>query len=119
MLHHPDVQAKVQKEIKEVLGHQCLPSMHHCTNMPYTQATILEIQRVADAVPLGVPHSTTKDVYFRGYLLPKSTWILPHLYAVNRDPKLWPEPFQFDPTRFLDSEGKLDKKEYLIPFSMG
>lgn len=35
------------------------------------------------------------------------------------DPKLWPEPEQFDPTRFLNSEGRVFKPEFFIPFGTG
>ena len=35
------------------------------------------------------------------------------------DPKLWKDPEEFRPERFLNEKGELDRKEYLIPFSMG
>lgn len=35
------------------------------------------------------------------------------------DPKLWDEPEEFKPTRFLDSEGKVKKPEFFMPFGVG
>ena len=58
MLHHPDVMSQVQKEIDNVLGSEGIPSMKDKQCMPYTEATILEIQRMSEIVPLSVPHST-------------------------------------------------------------
>ena len=119
MLHNPDVQSKVHQEIDAVIGQGRLPRLSDRVHMPYTEATILETQRMGDIVPLGIFHATTEDTVFRGCSIPKGTWVMPHFYAVHRDPKLWEDPYKFDPTRFLDAEGALDKKEYLLAFSMG
>ncbi len=56
MLLHPDIRVKVQKEIDEQLGRDP-PSMADMLRMPLVQATLLEIQRLADVVPLGVSHN--------------------------------------------------------------
>ena len=45
-----------------------------------------------------------------------------NLYALHRDEKEWPEPFKFDPTRFLEDNGKLvppGKHRAYMPFSAG
>ena len=44
---------------------------------------------------------------------------MPNLYAVHFDPVTWPEPEVFNPSRHLTEEGKLYKREELIPFSVG
>jgi cytochrome P450 len=35
------------------------------------------------------------------------------------DPKLWDEPEKFKPSRFLNTEGKVTKPEYFLPFGVG
>lgn len=35
------------------------------------------------------------------------------------DPTLWDEPEDFRPSRFLNSEGKVTKPEYFLPFGVG
>ena len=42
-----------------------------------------------------------------------------NLYAVHRDERIWDEPDAFKPSRFLDEEGKVLRREELIPFSAG
>lgn len=56
---------------------------------------------------------------FRGYTIPKGTVIIPNLWSVHRDPSVWDSPDDFKPSRFLDEQGKLLRKEYFIPFGIG
>ncbi|XP_035687109.1 cytochrome P450 2U1-like [Branchiostoma floridae] len=119
MILHPDIQEKVQQEIDSVLGPNQEPSMAHRSQMPYTEATLAEVLRLAPVVPLSVIHSTSNDTTFRSYNIPKNTSVLVNIWSVHHDPKLWPEPDKFDPTRFLDDAGKYVKRAEVITFSLG
>ena len=35
------------------------------------------------------------------------------------DPDLWHEPEKFNPSRFLNNEGKISKPSYFLPFGVG
>ncbi|KAM9316376.1 LOW QUALITY PROTEIN: cytochrome P450 2K6-like [Gastrophryne carolinensis] len=118
MMNYPDIQGKIQEEISRVIGF-AQPMYSHRTQMPYTYAVIHEIQRFADIVPLGLPRETTKDVTFKGYFLPKETYIIPLLSSVLRDKTQFERPEEFYPNHFLDSEGNFLKKDAFMPFSAG
>ena len=45
--------------------------------------------------------------------------MLVNLYSVHMDPELWSDPDVFRPERFLDDEGRIVKKNFVIPFSLG
>ncbi|KAM7311523.1 putative cytochrome P-450 IIC5 [Ixodes scapularis] len=66
---------------------------------------------------LGVQEDTSIGKYF----IPKGTMVLANVMGVHRDPELWANPDDFDPTRFLTADGtELSKKpEYHIAFSLG
>ena len=66
-----------------------------------------------------LPHSIAEDIEFKGYHFPKGTSFMPNIYAVHFDPVTWPEPEVFNPSRHLTEEGKINKREELIPFSVG
>jgi cytochrome P450 family 2 subfamily U polypeptide 1 len=119
MTLNPDIQKTVQTEIDDVMHNHEQPRMQHRSQLPFTEACLNEIQRLGDIVPLGVPHATTEDVNFMGFHLPKNTMIMPNMYSVHHDPKYWPNPDKFDPGRFLDDDGKVIKRDELIPFSIG
>ncbi|KAM7419370.1 hypothetical protein PAMA_016480 [Pampus argenteus] len=119
MALHPDVQDKVQAEIDEVVGKHQVVSLTHKGSMPFTEATIMEVQRMTVVVPLSIPHMTSKTTEFRGFTIPKGTIIVPNLWSVHRDATMWDNPDSFNPARFLDDEGKLLRKECFIPFGIG
>jgi len=60
-----------------------------------------------------------RDMDLNGYLIPKHAHIVPLLYSVHMDPTLWDSPEEFRPSRFLNSEGKITKPEYFLPFGVG
>ncbi|KAG7333768.1 hypothetical protein KOW79_002175 [Hemibagrus wyckioides] len=119
MCLHPDVQENVQREIDAVVGRGRLPSLTDKGTLPYTEATIMEVQRMSVVVPLAIPHMASKTTELHGYTIPKGTVILPNLWSVHRDPTVWENPDDFNPSRFLDEEGQLLRKEYFIPFGIG
>ncbi|XP_035516398.1 cytochrome P450 2U1 [Morone saxatilis] len=119
MVSHPDIQDMVQAEIDEVVGRDRDPSFNDKGSLPFTEATIMEVQRLTVVVPLAIPHMASERTEFRGYTIPKGTVVLPNLWSVHRDPTVWDDPDRFNPARFLDDEGKLLRKECFIPFGIG
>ena len=117
MLHHPDVMQRVQREIDDVIGPSRMPSMHDIRDMPYTAAVLQEVQRMGDLVPFSIPHRTTREVRLRDYVIPPDTQVFAMLHAAHRDPKVYTDPYQFKPERFI--AGDKPAEEPPIPFSLG
>ncbi|KAG7278549.1 hypothetical protein CRUP_033417, partial [Coryphaenoides rupestris] len=109
---------KVQAEMDRVVGRERLLSMKDRGTLPFTEATIMEVERLTVAVPLGIPHMASETTEFRGFTIPKGTVIIPNLWSVHRDPAVWEEPDSFRPGRFLDAEGKLQRIESFMPFGI-
>ncbi|KAM4771245.1 cytochrome P450 2K4-like [Rhinophrynus dorsalis] len=118
MIQYPDIQKRVHEEIDRMIGSSQARFEHH-TSMPYTNAVIHETQRFANIVPTNLPRETTKDIIFKGYNLPKGTYIIPLLESVLYDKTQFEKPDTFYPEHFLDSDGKFIKKAAAIPFSAG
>ncbi|XP_022100318.1 steroid 17-alpha-hydroxylase/17,20 lyase-like [Acanthaster planci] len=121
MIEHPQILERVTKEIDTVIGPDRLPCLSDRSSMPYTEATLMEINRYGVVSPIGLPKSVTKDTVFRGFTIPKDTMVVLNVWAVHYDHKHWDEPNKFKPERFLDESGtKLVKPPAsFMPFGVG
>ncbi|XP_069951370.1 cytochrome P450 2J6-like [Cherax quadricarinatus] len=119
MACNPEVQRRVQEELDQVVGRDNLPTFEHMDSLPYTTATIYEVQRIGNILPVGVPRQTSRDVTLQGYHIPKGTGVILNLSAAHRDPKYWKYPDRFYPQHFLTPEGKVLKPDSFLPFGFG
>ncbi|KAJ7593037.1 cytochrome P450 [Mycena floridula] len=106
MILYPEVQKKAQAEIDSVVGPNRLPSLSDAPKLPYLQSLVTEILRWHNVAPLGVPHAASEDGFIDGYFIPKGSLIILNLWGMLHDEAVYPDPFTFDPTRFLESPGK-------------
>ncbi|XP_051807664.1 cytochrome P450 2F2-like isoform X2 [Acanthochromis polyacanthus] len=119
LINHPHIQERCQQEIDRVLEGKdqvCFDDRHQ---MPYMQAVIHEVQRIANTVPLSVFHCTTKDTELAGYSIPKGTRIIQNLTTVLKEEGQWKYPHEFNPGNFLNDQGEFVKPDAFMPFSAG
>jgi len=101
MLLHPEVQKEAQKEIDSVIGSGRLPDFSDRPLLPYIDAIVNETLRWHPVLPLNIPHLLSKDDMYKGYFMPKGSLIVGNCWAVLHDEKAYPEPFKFNPGRFM------------------
>ncbi|MEE6517403.1 hypothetical protein FKM82_027583 [Ascaphus truei] len=122
LVAHPETQQKIQEELDQVIGRERRPRLSDRAQMPYTEAFTLEMFRHSSFLPFTIPHCTTKDTVLNGYFIPKGICVLINQWQVNHDPKLWKDPFNFCPERFLNAEGTAINKiemEKIMVFGLG
>ncbi|KAF8883612.1 cytochrome P450 [Gymnopilus junonius] len=119
MAVNPQIQRKAQAEIDRVIGHSRLPDFGDRSALPYLEAIYREVLRFAPPLPLGVPHATTEDDYYKGYFIPKGTVVFGNIWAMTRDEDLYDEPFKFNPERFLDESGNIDNNKRILAYGFG
>ncbi|MEQ2212712.1 hypothetical protein XENOCAPTIV_003730 [Xenoophorus captivus] len=97
MAKYPQIQGQVQEEMARVIGgHEV--RVEDRKNLPYTNAVIHEIQRLANIVPMAIPHKTSRRVCL-GESLAKMELLLFFTSLMQR--------FQFTPPPGV-SEDELD-----------
>ncbi|XP_049277586.1 cytochrome P450 306a1 [Anopheles funestus] len=116
---YPMVQQRLREELRQRLVANESPSLDDVEALPYLRATIAEVQRIRTVVPVGIPHGTTKEIEIDGFKIPANTMIIPLIWAVHMNPKLFDAPNIFKPERFLDPEGRFMTPSYFLPFQVG
>ncbi|CCM04078.1 uncharacterized protein FIBRA_06237 [Fibroporia radiculosa] len=142
MAAYPDVQRKAQSELDTVVGRDRFAMMDDQPRLTYIDALIKEVHRLNPVAPL-VPHTTLSDDIYRGYRIPKGSWIMANVWCVSHlpdcylryervahsaarrsrrammhDPETFPRPDVFEPERFLKEGGAcpLDPRDYIFGF---
>jgi len=119
MMYNQHVQTKCREEIHRVIGTDKLPNWSDREQLVYTEATFLEVQRIATIAPLALPHTANCDMMLGGYKVPKDSFIIAHIYSCHRDSASWGDPDNFRPERWIDDQGKIKNIDAYIPFSLG
>ena len=103
---HPDIQNKCREEIHKVIGLDRRFQVSQAVHLPYTMATISEIQRASRIAPTSLIHATTKATNIGEYNFPKGSLFVANLSFISHDPLFIKDPKVFDPQRWIGQDGK-------------
>ncbi|KAI1788646.1 CyP450 monooxygenase [Ganoderma leucocontextum] len=108
MIRFPDQQRRAQAELDAVVGPDRFPDFSDRDLLPYVNALLKECVRWHTILPLAIPHVTTHDEEFNGFLIPAGSVLVANAWAMSRDPVAYPDPDSFIPDRFL-KDGQPDR----------
>lgn len=117
LAHRPEIEQEVLAEIDRVLGERDTISFADVAHLPSVTRVLDEALRLHGVVTL--MRRTTEPVTIGGYSLPAETEVLLSLYALHRNPDLYPEPDLFDPDRWLPEQRQARPREHEVPFGAG
>lgn len=95
------------------------PSLEELEPLAYLRACLSETQRIRSVVPLGIPHGCERDFTVGDYRIKGGSMIVSLQWAIHMDPKVFPQPEQFRPERFLGPDGAYVAPPQFIPFQTG
>ena len=109
----------VEHELDQVLhGQPPAPAQLDGQTLPVLERTLKETLRCYPAAWVG-PRRATRDVTLAGVEVPAEIGVQYSSWATHHLPQLYPDPFRFDPDRFLpEREAQLPRGAY-IPFGGG
>nr|QTI96766.1 deoxyshikonin hydroxylase [Echium plantagineum] len=114
---------KAQQELDTVVGNNRRVDLSDINKLEYLQAIVKETFRIHPPGALLIPREFSEDRIVGGYHVPKGTMLFINLYKLQRDPKIYPNPSEFKPERFLEEKYKdIDPRgrHYeLFPFGAG
>ncbi|WCJ31977.1 Cytochrome P450 71B10 [Euphorbia peplus] len=122
LVKNPMVMKKVQDEVRSHIGSNRNVNECDIKNLSYLKMVIKESLRLHPAVPLLLPREVISQFNINGYEIFPKTRIQVNAWAIGRDPKLWKNPEEFYPERFIDNQ-PIDYKEQnnydMLPFGGG
>jgi cytochrome P450 len=114
---HPDVEANLHQELDTVLGDRP-PTVADLPNLPYTERILTESMRLyPPAWILG--RRALVDHEVDGYRIPAGSIVVTAQYIVHHDPRWFPDPYRFDPDRWLPDQAASRPKYSYFPFGGG
>ncbi|UQA63364.1 cytochrome P450 [Polyangium aurulentum] len=114
---HSEIERRLHAEVDEVLSGR-VAGFDDVPKLGYTQRVISETLRLYPPTWL-LSRRTTEEVTLGGHRLAPGTNILFSLYALQRDPDLFPDPERFDPDRWLPDRSKAVPRGAMLPFGAG
>jgi cytochrome P450 len=116
MGHHGDVQDRVAAEAAELGDRELTPE--DVPRLGYTVQVLREALRLQPPAA-GVARLAVRDIAVGGYRVEAGSIMAVGIYALHRDPALWPQPLVFDPDRFSPEAVKGRDRWQFIPFVAG
>ncbi|XP_054775983.1 geraniol 8-hydroxylase-like isoform X2 [Prosopis cineraria] len=120
LLRNPEAMSKAKVELQETIGKGKPVEESDIGKLSYLQAVVKETLRLHPPAPLLLPRKAEIDVELGAYTIPKDAQVLVNVWALGRDPRMWKNPEEFSPERFLGSEIDVKGRNFeLIPFGAG
>ncbi|CAK9228236.1 unnamed protein product, partial [Sphagnum troendelagicum] len=121
LLRHPHCAKKLQAELDEVVGKDRIVTESDIPDLPYLNAVLKEVLRLHPPVPINITHVALEDTTVGGFDFVAGTRLSVNIYAIQRDPKWWERPLEFDPERFMKNPeiNPLGSHFQFIPFGSG
>lgn len=116
---YPEIQHQCREEIRKLTGFSRMITMADREELPFINATILEVQRIASVAVFVAPHVAEEDITLGDFDVLKGTIVIFNINALHNDPRYWENPEKFLPERWLTKDKKIIKHEAFLPFSWG
>jgi len=112
-----EVEERLRAELRDVLGDRP-PEASDLERLVYTEAIVKETMRLYPPA-FTVPRRAAVDTQIDRFTVPCGSEVIVWIYFTHRDPKVFPDPERFDPTRFLDGRDASIPKCGYLPFGAG
>ncbi|KAL2326952.1 hypothetical protein Fmac_020379 [Flemingia macrophylla] len=127
LINNPHVMEKARQEIDSATTNNIrLIEESDLSNLPYMRAIVKETLRLHPTSPI-LGRESSEDCNVCGYDIPAKTILFINLWSMGRNPKLWENPLEFRPERFINIMGQENHDEFdvrgqnmqLMPFGTG
>ncbi|KAE8705019.1 Cytochrome P450 82A3 [Hibiscus syriacus] len=123
LLNNPRVLKKAQDELDMHVGMHRPLQESDIKNLVYLQAVVKETLRLYPPVPVIGHRAALEDCTLStGYHIPPGTRLLVNAWKIQRDERVWTDPHEFRPERFVTNNKNIDfqgQSFEFVPFGSG
>lgn len=112
-----DARERVLAEVDGVLEGR-RPTVEDLPKLAWTTACIQEAMRLYPPAWI-IPRTAVADDVIDGHSIPRGSSVLIPIYALHHDERFWPQPYVFDPNRFLGQNARRHHRSAYLPFGGG
>ena len=118
LLRHPRIMKKAQQELETIVGLRRQVEESDLPKLEYLSMVVKETLRLH---PLSafLFHHGKEECEVGGYRIPKGATVMISLWAIGRDPEVWPNAELFRPERFIDNNVDYRNDFRLLSFGSG
>ena len=114
---NPESEAALHEEIDRVLQGR-LPEFEDVAELKYTEMVLAESMRLYPPA-WAIGRLAVEDFEIGGYAVPKKSLVLMSQFVMHRDPRYFPDPLRFDPTRWIPAARESRPQFSYFPFGGG
>ena len=121
LTEHPEISAKVQREVDDVLGRDIttIPTWEQVHQLDALDRVFLESLRLSPIFPSLLRRPREDAVLLDKYFVPAGTDVIVLLPPLQRNPAWWERGDEFDPDRWLpENQDKINPNAF-YPFGLG
>lgn len=105
---HQNIQQKIYDEI--ISNNSGSDKLEDIKEMCYLNCVVNESARLNPGITLSFAETIDQDILIDNYFFPKGTKVSLDTEMINRDSKIWKNPYKFNPSRFENCEQLLFTK---------
>ncbi|XP_043708721.1 cytochrome P450 77A1-like [Telopea speciosissima] len=122
LIEKPEIQSRLYEEIKSTVGDRKV-NEKDVEDMVYLNAVTKELLRKHPPTYFALTHAVSEPVKLGGYDIPMDANVEFFVSSIGDDPKIWSDPKDFNPDRFLSGKEDADITGVtgvkMIPFGAG
>ncbi|KAI9115429.1 hypothetical protein K1719_013748 [Acacia pycnantha] len=124
LIKNPDSMKKAQEEVRKVAKGKQMVEEEELGSLRYLKSVVKETLRLHPPAPLLLPRETREVCKIKGFEIPAKTRVFVNAKSIGMDPKVWQNPEEFKPERFLESSsedcGYGGQQQFeMLPFGAG
>ncbi|KAI0024381.1 cytochrome P450 [Xylariomycetidae sp. FL0641] len=117
VFNDPTILRRLRQELMQCAGNLELKTLEQ---LPYLNAILMEGLRLSPAIATRMARiSPDADVSYQQWKIPAGTPVGMTLVLMHSDPSLYPDPFRFNPDRWMEPDARKKVDKTFAPFSRG